>query len=193
VLLLTEVRADTAVDGLLIHHSSEMVDGRSWAAVASPRELRPLEAPHPGSAAAEVDGWLRVCSSVLPWNGCGPWWPWHTGSTAEKTADAIVGIEGSSPRVWGGDWNHSLVGGETAGSLPGRKAPIHSTASAFELRLRTYRTGSRGCGRSTTSPYPPPGRSRLPLGSTQQDSPTTTPTWSRRRRSGTGRRHRLAT
>lgn len=90
--------------------------------MASRIGLTPLDAPHGASAFAEIDGWLRVCASVLPWNGCGSFWPWHAGGTAEMTADAIIGIEAGDPHVWGGDWNHSLLGQEAAGATLGRMA-----------------------------------------------------------------------
>jgi hypothetical protein len=67
-------------------------------------------------------GGLRVCSSILPWKGCGDRDPWVGANTAERTRDAVSAVEASSPSIWGGDWNHGLSGREWAGSIAGRRA-----------------------------------------------------------------------
>lgn len=121
VLLLTEVRHDVALPGTVLHRSEgEMAPGRSWAAVAAPSPV-PVPDPHGATAAAVVDGVL-CCASVLPWRACGAEAPWVGRDTAERTAEAVAAVEQIGPRIWGGDWNHALIGPEAAGSLGGRAA-----------------------------------------------------------------------
>lgn len=76
---------------------------------------------------ADVDG-LRVCSSILPWKGCGAQTPWAGADTAERTIAAVAAIELAAPVVWGGDWNHALSGREWAGSVAGRRSVLESVA-----------------------------------------------------------------
>jgi len=90
--------------------------------------------PHAASASVVVDG-VTFCSTVLPWRSCGPV-PWGGGSHAERTARALGSLVGVLPRgdlVWGGDWNHSLVGPEWAGSKVGR---AHLEGALDELGLQ---------------------------------------------------------
>ena len=124
VWLLTEVPEEIHLQGYTPHLSQEsMLDGRRWAGIFSlvpPPD--PLEDPHPASAAAVV-GNTTFVSSVLPWRTCGSGWPWVGTTTAEKTRATLDALLKHLPRqdlVWGGDWNHSLEGSETAGSHDGR-------------------------------------------------------------------------
>lgn len=51
------------------------------------------------------------------------------------TGDAIGKLLGSLPSselVWGGDWNHSLIGSEQAGSMGGR---VHVAGAVKQLNL----------------------------------------------------------
>ena len=138
VWLLTEVRKDVRFPGYRPHvTTAEMARGRHWAGVFSRSPLTPLPDPHVASAAAVVDG-VTYCSSILPWRSCGPV-PWGDGSTAERTARALDALIAALPRhdlVWGGDWNHSLVGSEWAGSKAGR-VHIEAALDAFGLQVTT--------------------------------------------------------
>jgi len=122
VWLLTEVRHDVALNGYSRHVSEgAMARGQRWAGVLARMPVTPQHDPHAASASAVVDG-VTYCSTILPWRGCGPH-PWGDGTTAERTATALTGLLASLPRdglVWGGDWNHGLVGPERAGSFAGR-------------------------------------------------------------------------
>lgn len=138
VWLLTEVRADTTLPGYRSHvTTAEMARRRHWASVFSRSPLTPLPDPHVASAAAVVDG-VTYCSSILPWRSCGPI-PWGDGGAAERTARALDALLATLPRhdlVWGGDWNHSLVGSEWAGSKAGR-VHIEAALDTFGLQVPT--------------------------------------------------------
>jgi len=138
VWLLTEVRADTALPGYHSHvTTAQMARRRHWAGVFSRSPLTPLPDPHVASAAAVVAD-VTYCSSILPWRSCGPV-PWGDGSTAERTARALDALLPALPRhdlVWGGDWNHSLVGREWSGSKAGR-VHIEAALDAFGLQVPT--------------------------------------------------------
>ncbi len=135
LLLLTEVSDRIELPAYAVHVGQHMTAKRRWAAVASRAGLSPLEAPHGASAFAEVSG-MRVCSSVLPWRGCGDQPPWEGSNTAERTASAVADISGSRPQIWGGDWNHSLSGSEWAGSKAGRSSVL-ATVDALGLQVPT--------------------------------------------------------
>lgn len=124
VLLLTEVNDRFLLpDFHETRSASEMAAKRRWAAVVSTAPLTPFPDPHPASAAARVGG-ITFCSSILPWRGCGPA-PWGGGNHAARTDRALAALDSALPRedlVWGGDFNHSLRGGECAGSKAGRRA-----------------------------------------------------------------------
>ncbi|HEV2796875.1 MAG TPA: hypothetical protein VGV65_04590 [Nocardioides sp.] len=135
LLLLTEVSDRVDLPEHDVHVGDHMSAKRRWAAVASRAGLLPLEAPHGASAFAEVSG-VRVCSSVLPWRGCGDRPPWDGSNTAERTANTVAEIAGSRPQIWGGDWNHSLSGSEWAGSKAGRQSVL-ATADALGLQVPT--------------------------------------------------------
>lgn len=104
----------------------------------SRRELAPLDAPHPASAAARIDG-ITYCSSILPWRGCGQSHPWTEGSHGERTRHTVDQLAVSllrGPLVWGGDWDHALTGDEHAGSKAGR-AHVAALVQARGLHVPT--------------------------------------------------------
>jgi hypothetical protein len=120
VLLLTEVSDRVELPGPAIHRTErEVAARRRWAGIWSRRPMTPLPDPHGASAMAEIDG-LRVCSSILPWRSCGSREPWVGANTHARTVDAVDAVAAAEPAVWGGDWNHALVGREYAGSKAGR-------------------------------------------------------------------------
>lgn len=96
-----------------------------WAAILSDKPFdRIRRDPHPASAAVVVDK-ITYCSTVLPWRSVKESaFPPIDAKHAEKTKRAIELLVRELPPsnlVWGGDWNHSLVGSEGAGSNEGRK------------------------------------------------------------------------
>ncbi|GAA3802424.1 endonuclease/exonuclease/phosphatase family protein [Nocardioides panacisoli] len=108
VLLMTEVPDQVDIPGMRGHRTTEpMVPGRAWAGVFA-TEVTGLADPHPAAALATVDG-LRVCSSVLPWQGSGRWYPWGGDNDGDRTAYAVDAIAAAAPRIWGGDWNTSFA------------------------------------------------------------------------------------
>jgi hypothetical protein len=125
VWLLTEVPERISIQGYTQHLSQDsMLKGKRWAGVFSLLSLGlvPLEDPHPASAAAVI-GNTTFVSSILPWRTCGSSWPWVGTNTTEKTRSTLDDLLKHLPRqnlVWGGDWNHSFEGSETAGSNDGR-------------------------------------------------------------------------
>lgn len=128
VLLLTEISPRLEIPGYTkVLTAGVMARGQHWAGVFSRRPLEPLPEPHPASAAARIDGPV-FCSSILPWTGCGAGEPWGNGGHADRTRRTLERLRPglSSDGVWGGDWNHALVGRERAGSLAGRAAVQHT-------------------------------------------------------------------
>lgn len=77
---------------------------------------------------------------------------WGEGSHAERTARALGSLVGVLPRggdlVWGGDWNHSLLGSEWAGSRDGR-AHIEHALDRLELQVPTRELPHRLVGVGT--------------------------------------------
>lgn len=147
VWLLTEVNrkwADEAGTKILHFncHLSREVMGRNqhWAAVLSVSPLNPLDDPHPGSAAAVVNG-VTYCSTILPWRGVqANSAPWQGSNHSEMTNEAIKTLLRELPTndlVWGGDWNHSLIGKEHAGSMGGRN---HLLEAVNQLKLNVPTT-----------------------------------------------------
>lgn len=136
VWLLTEVLDDIDLDGYHGHFSEGvMVGRRRWAAVLSQLPLQERPDPHQASAAAEVDG-ITYCSSILPWRSCGSKPPWVGIKHADKTSAAVKELVEALPNsglVWGGDWNHALLGKEYAGSVGGRG---HVLAAMTSLGLK---------------------------------------------------------
>lgn len=124
VWLLTEVSDRVSAPEYHQHATAALMSQRRhWAAVLSRRPSAPLPDPHPASAAAVIDG-VTYCSSILPWRSCGSRPPWAGERHADKTAAALEAIDAGLPHtdlVWGGDWNHALVGREYSGSISGRQ------------------------------------------------------------------------
>jgi endonuclease/exonuclease/phosphatase family metal-dependent hydrolase len=137
VLLLTEVSERVHLAEYEMHLGDQlMARQRRWAAVATRQlPLRPLPAPHGASAMVELEG-LRVCSSILPWRGCGTRGPWTGSTTSEKTSAAVAEIEAHAPSVWGGDWNHALSGREWTGSIDGRRTLL-AAVERLQLQVPT--------------------------------------------------------
>ncbi|WP_374969002.1 hypothetical protein [Terrabacter sp. BE26] len=138
IWLLTELHVGVGareLPGYHIHRSRDLMsDDRHWAAIAVRDDLV-LSAwdcdPHPASVAVEVDG-VTYCASVLPWRSCGTGHPWRGRTVVAKTEAATTALTGVLPAgntVWGGDWNHALMGREYAGSLAGRQAILDAVAA----------------------------------------------------------------
>jgi hypothetical protein len=129
VWLLTEVSERVALPGFSAHLGTDrMAPRRRWAGVFATGRLDPLPDPHPASAMATSDG-LTLCSSILPWRGCGGRAPWLAGRHVDKTEHALDALLARLPTgglVWGGDWNHALSGREYAGSQGGRTALLRA-------------------------------------------------------------------
>jgi hypothetical protein len=147
VWLLTEVCEELFEDsGRRLAHfnahwsSGNISEGNKYAAVLSAHELEPVEEDmHFASAAATIGG-ITYCSSVLPWLkahiDCEGW---IGKNHAERTQFAIESLLKNLPKenlVWGGDWNHSLVGSESSGSDDGRRH-ICNALREFGLRVPT--------------------------------------------------------
>ena len=148
VWLLTEVNrkwADEAGTKILHFnsHLSKEVMGRNqhWAAVLSVSELAGLDAPHPASAAAVIKG-VTYCSTILPWRGlqanAAPWQGSNHSEMTEYALKTLLSKLPTSDLVWGGDWNHSLIGKEHAGSMGGRN---HLLEAVKRLGLNVPTTG----------------------------------------------------
>jgi len=148
IWLLTEMNrkwADVAGEKVLHFncHLSSQVMGRNqhWAAVLSVLPLDPLDDPHVASAAAVVNG-VTYCSTILPWRSVeANSTPWVGSNHSEMTENAIETLLSELPKsdlVWGGDWNHSLIGKEHAGSMGGRN---HLLEAIKKLGLNVPTTG----------------------------------------------------
>ena len=154
VWLLTEVPVRAQLEGYALHPSGAlMTDNRRWAVVAVQDVLsatqRPAD-PHPASVAVDVEG-TTFCASVLPWRSCGTGAPWRGRNVAAKTEATTHALIKDLPpgnTVWGGDWNHSFVGRETAGSLAGREV-ILEALKKLEVSLATADLPHRTPGRFT--------------------------------------------
>jgi hypothetical protein len=136
VWLLTEVNERTRLPGYAIHLSAApMAARRRWAAVASRLPMASSPDPHPASAAAQV-GATTYVSSVLPWRAArsGPVWAGerHADRTQHAVDDLLLRLRAAPSLVWGGDWNHALIGKEYAGSKAGR---VSITGALDELGL----------------------------------------------------------
>jgi hypothetical protein len=124
VWLLTEVNERTCLPGYAAHMSDEpMATRRRWAAVASRLPMTSSPDPHPASAAAQISATTYV-STVLPWRAArsGPVWVGerHAERTQNAVGDLLLRLRAAPSLVWGGDWNHALIGKEYAGSKAGR-------------------------------------------------------------------------
>ena len=114
-------------------HHSDGVMGRKqyWAAILSRQSVIPLNDPHPASAVVMMNG-ITYCSTILPWRGVKTVEsPWEGANHSAKTEAAIKSLLTELPKnnlVWGGDWNHSLIGPEVAGSKGGREHLLKAIA-----------------------------------------------------------------
>ena len=142
VWLLTEVPRHAALVGSVTAFTeADMAPERAWAAVAVRADVGNVVRhpdPHPASAHMSV-GDLHLCSSVLPWRSAGATWPGDghdVGSRTEAAVRQLVQALPAARTVWGGDWNHSLEGRETAGSAAGRQA-IRAALEQLDLRAVT--------------------------------------------------------
>ena len=131
VWLLTEVNDDLELADFHIHRSTaRMAQRRRWSAVLTRESAERLLDPHPASAAVAI-GDVTYCASILPWRSCGHRPPWVGEKHADKTAAAVNSLDAAlafGPLVWGGDWNHALIGREYSGSLGGRNAIMRMIA-----------------------------------------------------------------
>lgn len=142
VLLLTEVKVGWSLDD--DYHLTEGGEGmtvdKRWAVVASKHPLKTCTSPHPASVAAKI-GSTTYVSSILPWKGCGDVHPWDGSDhisrmTATLTKLAPFLEDNKANLVWGGDWNHALVGPERAGSAAGRDA-LRVLLAELDLEVST--------------------------------------------------------
>jgi endonuclease/exonuclease/phosphatase family metal-dependent hydrolase len=136
VWLLTEVSERTELEGYALHlGSAPMAAKRRWAGIASRLPMAPQPDPHPASALAQV-GEATYVSSILPWRSCGSQPPWvgerHVDMTRNAVDELLPHLRAADTLVWGGDWNHALVGREHAGSQGGRACIL---GALHELRL----------------------------------------------------------
>ncbi|GAA4129751.1 hypothetical protein GCM10022215_42640 [Nocardioides fonticola] len=121
VLLLTEVSDRLDLSGWHVASTTEpMAPRRRWSAIASREPIAEVNQPHPASVAGVIDG-VRFCSSILPWRGCTPRDFWVGEKLIDKQIHAASAIAAMRPQVWGGDWNQSFTGPETAGTIAGRR------------------------------------------------------------------------
>ncbi|PZS19854.1 MAG: hypothetical protein DLM57_03150 [Pseudonocardiales bacterium] len=139
VWLLTEVSDDLELPGYHAYRSAAlMASRRRWSAVLTRDPVQQLADPHPASAAIAMDD-ATYCASILPWRSCGSRAPWVGQRHADKTAAAVSTLDAAlppGPLVWGGDWNHALIGKEYSGSLGGRSA-ITQLLARRRLRVPT--------------------------------------------------------
>jgi len=139
VWLLTEVSERFDLPGFNLRHtSSQMSEGRWWAAVLSKFPLVAYIDPHPASALAKV-GDMMFCSSILPWRSCGGLPTWEGERHADKTRTAVDLLLKALPKrglIWGGDWNHALAGKEYSGSQEGRTYILEAVAE-LNLKVQT--------------------------------------------------------
>jgi len=153
VWLLTEVHPDWAEsEGTTILHfhaqlsKGVMESNQFWAAVLSVLPIERLDDPHEASAAAKIEG-VTYCSTILPWRGVkANSAPWHGSNHSEMTENAISALLRNLPKgdlVWGGDWNHSLIGKEHAGSMGGRHHVLEAV-SQLGLNVPTTDLSHRG-------------------------------------------------
>lgn len=166
IWLLTEVPAGIAVEGYYAHVTAEMMCDltirKHYAGILTREPATALPDPHPASAAIEL-GNVTYCSTVLPWQGSGGYSPWaavpenealaaevhelrtwsatpceqspHADRTANALARLLPELRGKT-LVWGGDWNHALVGLVTAGS-GGGLCVLRAAIAKLRLRVPT--------------------------------------------------------
>jgi hypothetical protein len=136
VWLLTEVSPKLQLPGYTAHATQGVMGrGQHWAGVFSRLPMQGLEEPHGASDLVLIEGYT-FCASVLPWRSCGDGAPWRGASITEKTTHAVDAIVRARPSIWGGDWNHSFHGQETAGSNEGREV-LRRAVRQLDLHLAT--------------------------------------------------------
>jgi hypothetical protein len=152
VWLLTEVHIDTAVPGMHVHRTAELMGHRkAWAAIFSTVDIDPQPDPHRATALAQIDG-LRLMSSVLPWRTCGPSWPGSTLAEKQRATLDALRVHINETTIWGGDWNQALEGTEYVGSLDGRTRSSNSSRPHVSRCQRGHWPAlRRDTARSTTS------------------------------------------
>jgi hypothetical protein len=144
VWLLTEVNPKAEnpkgmIAGFHCHLSLGVLECGQHSAVLTRKALAPLADPHPASAAAIVDG-ITYWSTTLPWANATESF-WVGACQGEKTEAAIQSLLKGSPKsdlVWGGDWNHALIGPQYGASAAGRS---HLLAAIQTLRLQVPTAG----------------------------------------------------
>jgi len=136
VWLLTEVSPKLRLPGFTAHVTQGVMGrGQHWAGVFSRLPMQGLEEPH-GASDLVLIGEYTFCASVLPWRGCGDGAPWGGDGVTQKTARAVAAIVRARPSIWGGDWNHSFNGRESAGSSDGREV-LRNAVKELGLHLAT--------------------------------------------------------
>jgi hypothetical protein len=127
VWLLTENRPEATLPGYHQHVSVALMgDGKHWAGILSRWPMRALPDPHPATVGAEIAGRNFWCS-VLPWPRSGGGAPWDGADHPARMEAALRSISAvlvGGNAVWGGDWNHPLIGNLSGFS---RKAQGHLT------------------------------------------------------------------
>lgn len=139
IWLLTEVADRLVLPGYVaVRTATPMGSRKTWAAVLARDALGPLPEPHPATASGQLGG-IVIWSSILPWRSSGGEPPWVGSGHGARTAaavDTLVTEVPDGPSVWGGDFNHSLVGPELAGSLEGRRV-VTDALDVFGLQVPT--------------------------------------------------------
>ena len=146
IWLLTEINpdwigGDDKILGFHCHRSKGFMEPKQyWAAVLSDKPFdQKLNDPHPASAAVVLNK-ITYCSSVLPWRTVKESaFPPNDSKHCKKTELAIEILLKKLPTsnlVWGGDWNHSLIGSEGAGSFDGREYLLDAI-KIFRLQVPT--------------------------------------------------------
>jgi len=125
VLLLTEVPRDLQLARYRLSFSEGvMACGQVFAAVATPDDPQECVRPHLASVASGRGG-VTFMASVLPWRSAQETDGFAGDSQGERTRVAVEAIALGWPSgtvVWGGDWNHELLGPISAGSKIGQEA-----------------------------------------------------------------------
>ncbi|MCW2529844.1 MAG: hypothetical protein JWM76_4704 [Pseudonocardiales bacterium] len=164
IWLLTEIADAVVISGYTTHGCAErMSRGQRYAGVLTRLPMKPSPHPHPASAAVQING-FTFCSSVLPWSAKDNplvWGEGNQGVRTRRTVNTLAATLVPSRSVWGGDFNHALVGpARWAGSRHGRSAIlefIDTLESRFPQPISPI--GCPAFSRSTTSALPKPGQS----------------------------------
>ena len=139
VLLLTEPPVVMEFGEYRSHTTSRLMGpSKYWAAILTTRSMKPVDDPHPASAAAYVDDSL-VCSSVLPWSLANEHWPWGSAehqAPMEETLDQLTSVLSDKVSVWGGDWNQPLTG-NLSGFRRSAQSAILAAVDCMRLQVPT--------------------------------------------------------